>query len=747
MRRLVICFVSLWLVVSSLAAAEKGDPSAKEILSLQGKALFETAWQISDPGSKFSQADLMAITAKLVAEEHNLAKDDRGRPAVNSFFEGACRHASPDQVQQLCELFARLDPIRFQMSSFVTPLAMARINQELVKLRNEGATPKFADAHPAVPEKIAGLPKELIEAWRAYQNVEQPFYNVLWNLRREDGISFYDNQKSFYKLMDNAMAGRGENLAEKLNVYQLYGYGNGVDLWPKFFGMFVSLLHDRRLAEAVGACLALPATSMPWDNLHGSRIEFLKMCGIDWEQVLAGAEVDHDAGGQLYGVYNGRRHQFLRELATYGSERAARLVGQLASVEKPNLRGDYIQALGAFLKTYEPMPVLEPKGPLLSSAKFDEIKRVSRDPISKEVSADLLQIVIGCVEENPSADVAIAAVELFTQMRGPQVAAALRSLAVHPSPEVAENAASVLRAWGEKVETRIASGPVRFQLYVNGKPAPKGMHIAALLKSGDSVGGPGVEVDNDGIFQLDRGYFLDPREKPTDVLVSKEATAADELFFALSVPVPVDLDAVTRVDVQTVPLQLMIDTRDGFVRPVGKQALIQIQCEPKHRPLFGHCPSARLDVPLKDSIELSSIQPGTYDLNVFVSGAERWHDKITVGPKLRGVNVKLRPGADLHVEIVPPGRSIRRVDFVLLHEGKEIDYQPGFDSETKTYRGLPCGNYSLRVPASRDQAWERFEGPPGPDEIPYRALDVPFTIAANSSFVDLGELHLSAAAR
>jgi hypothetical protein len=750
MRRLVICFASLWLAVSSLAAAEKGDPSAKDILSLQGKALFETAWQISDPGSKFSQAELMAITAKLVAEERNLAKDDIGRPAVNSFFEAACRHASPDQVQRLCELFAQLDPIRFVKSSLVTPLAVGRITQDLVELRKEGARPEFADTHPAVPEKIADLPKNLIEAWKAYQKVEQPYYDRFFNLSRENAISFYDNQKSFFRLMDDVMAGRGENLAEKLNAYQLYGYGNGLDLYPKFIGMFASLLHDRRLAEAAGASLALPQESIVWNGavpLSSLRIEFLKVCGIDWEEVLAGAEVNHEARTEPIGAYNGRRHQFWREIATYGSERGARMLGQLASIEKANLRPEDIQALGAFLKTDRPLPVLEPKGPLLTSAKFDEIKRVSSDPISKEVQADLLQTLMGRLEDNSSAEVAMAAVELFTYMRGPQVSAALQSLAAHPSPEVAENAARVLRARYEKVDvqTRPASGPVRFQLYVNGEPAPKEMRVNCGVNFEGSGSGGGVEVEKDGTFQMNREYFLDPTRKPIGILVSKGATAEDKLFFAVSVPVPADLDAVTRVDVQTVPLQLTIDASEGFVRPVGQQAHIQFK-RLEGPPLSGGSICAQFDVPVKGPIELSSIQPGTYDLNLFVSGAERWHDTITVGPKLRRVNVKLRPGADLHVEIVPPTGTTRRVDFVLLHEGREIDPWSVFDSETKTYRGLPCGNYWLRVPASRDQPWERLGWPPpGPDEVPYRALDVPFTIAANSAFVDLGELHLSAA--
>jgi hypothetical protein len=745
MRRWFVCFSSFCLVVSSLAADEDTDASAKDILSLHGKALFKTAWKISDPGSKFSQAELTAIIAKLVAEEHDLAKEELGRaPAMMSFFEAACRHASPDQVQRLCELFDQIDPVVMK-SSVLAPLTMARIKQDLVKLRKEGAKPKFADTHPAVPEKIAHLPSELIEAWKAFQKVEKPFYDGFFTFTREQGVSLYDNQKSFLKLMGDVMAGRGENLAEKLNAYQIYGFGNGVDLWPKFIGMFTSLLHDRRLAEATGAALALPGDDCIACNgtlsLSNARIEFLKICGVDWEQVLAGAEVDREAGNERYGVYNARRHQFWHEIAAYGSERGARLVAQLVSIEKAELYPEDIEVLGAFLKTDPPLPVLEP-------ARFDEIKRVSSDPISKEVRADLLQTVIGCVEDHPSPEMAMAAVDVFTYMRGPQVSAALQSLAAHPSPKVSETAARVLRARYEKVETQTmaASGPVWFQLYINGEPAPKGMYLQCVVYFEGSGSGGGVEVEKDGMFQVNREYFLDPTQKPIRVQVSKQVADEDRFFFGVNVPVPADLDAVTRVDVQTVPLQLTIDANEGFVRPIGERALIEIQCKPEHPLQSNDCGGAKFDLPLKGPIELSSVQTGTYEVSLLIRGAERWHEVITVGPKPSRVNAKLRPGADVHVAIVPPGTTTRRVDFVLLHEGKEIDPSSVFDFETKTYRGLPCGNYQLRIPASRDQPWQRFEAsPPGPDEVPWSALDVPFTIASSSPFVDLGELHLSAA--
>ena len=599
--------------------------------------------------------------------------------------------------------------------------------------------------------KISGLPNVLIEAWRAYQKVEQPFYDrFLTYSGGGAGISLYDNQRSFSKLMDDIMAGRGENLAEKLNAYQIYGVGNGVDLWPKFIGIFVSLLHDRRLTETAGASLALPGgiSGLRADRaLTDARIEFLKVCGLDWEAVLAGAEVTRAVGTEPYGAYNGMSHQFWREIATYGSERGAKLVGQLASVEKAKLFPEDIHALGAFLKTDTPLPALEAKG-LLSSAKFDEIKRVGSKPISKAIRADLLQSLIGRVEDNPSPEMAMTAIELFTYMRGPEVSAALQALAAHPSPEVAETAARVLRARYEKVETKSTpvSAPVRFQLYINGEPAPKDMHInCAVNFEGSGIGG-GAEIGKDGTFEMKREYFLDPTRKPIGVGVSKPATAEDRLFFTTNAPVPSDLDAVIRVDVQTAPLQLMIDSSEGFVRPIGQQASIQFKRLEEGRAAWDAAISAQFDVPLKGPIELSSVQTGAYDVSVLVRGAERWHETVTVGAKTGGVNVKLRPGADLRVEIVPPGTTTRRVDFVFLHEGKEIDPWSVFDSETKTYRGLPCGNYRLRVLATRDQPWARLAAPPpGPDEVPWNALEVPFTIAANSPFLDLGELRLSAA--
>jgi hypothetical protein len=74
---------------------------------------------------------------------------------------------------------------------------------------------------------------------------------------------------------------------------------------------------------------------------------------------------------------------------------------------------------------------------------------------------------------------------------------------------------------------------------------------------------------------VNREYFLDPRQKPIGVRVGKEVTAEDKLLFAVSVPVPADLDALTRVDVQTVPLQLTIDATEGFVRPPASAYPIQ----------------------------------------------------------------------------------------------------------------------------------------------------------------------------
>src|SRR5207247_9901043 len=184
---------------------------------------------------------------------------------------------------------------------------------------------------------------------------------------------------------------------------------------------------------------------------------------------------------------------FVRELAIYGSEHAAKLLGQIAPLAKMSARRDYIYALGAFLETHDRAPEHDAEGNEISVGYGWEIKRQSREPISEETRAELLQIVTGFAEDNPRTDVASALVQVVAHMRGPEATAALHSLVAHSSHDVADDAARILRAWGEKVDTPIAPGPVRFQLFVNGEPVRKGTNVVWMVEFGDASSGRSAE--------------------------------------------------------------------------------------------------------------------------------------------------------------------------------------------------------------------------------------------------------------
>ncbi len=105
--------------------------------------------------------------------------------------------------------------------------------------------------------------------------------------------------------------------------------------------------------------------------------------------------------------------------------------------------------------------------------------------------------------------------------------------------------------------------------------------------------------------------------------------------------------------------------------------------------------------------------------------------------------MRLQPGGDVHVELVRPDGE-RSVPSVLLRDGKEMarDY---FDYKTKTYRGLPAGNYILHVPSSSELAAQNDDRYIVAVK-PWAGRDVPFTIVGNQAApVELGEIRLEAA--
>ena len=115
---------------------------------------------------------------------------------------------------------------------------------------------------------------------------------------------------------------------------------------PQSLAMFIALLNEKRIPEAVGAALRFES-GVPILSADGrvARLEFFEACGLDWETLLVGAQAATFADVPFYGW----SWKSLEELASHGSERAAELVLELAQRADKESHSRYAGALTGFL--------------------------------------------------------------------------------------------------------------------------------------------------------------------------------------------------------------------------------------------------------------------------------------------------------------------------------------------------------------------------------------------------------------
>ena len=136
------------------------------------------------------------------------------------------------------------------------------------------------------------------------------------------------------------------------------------------------------------------------------------------------------------------------------------------------------------------------------------------------------------------------------------------------------------------------------------------------------------------------------------------------------------------------------------------------------------------------------MEDGVYDISFAIVGAETWEGQGVVAADARPTEILLKPGSGLRYKVTAPESAVPYPP-VLLKDGKSM--KDRFDFSTESYEGLPCGNYVLHIPTSaegwRERNLEAVKA--GPDEIPWRERDVPFTIDHGSpATIDLGEIRL-----
>ena len=706
-------------MIGAVFAADQ--PSGEDLLGLKGLALFEAADKAAV--EEYSTADLIKIADKLGREQEEASDKKPPLPwrVFSDYFGAACERANPEELDQLVETYVRLQPGSLAKTFPFPRLAAAWISREI-----SGLDLKVNVSQAAVPEEpeIREASTELISAWKLYKNLTRKADELLQEMPEGDSISFQANETAFYRLVDDLLLRRGDKLVERLAKFTWSGpsaTGSETSGELQSIGIFMALLRERRLDEAVGAALKITSQRrVAVTNKRPSvQIEFLQKCGIDWEAVFAGELLRYEEFGSPAG---------LKELATHGSERALGFIIELALRAGPNTRRDYAYALAAFL----------PENSDHSNWSTSEISRPSPIAISTEAKNKIVSILQKYAESKPSRDIGEAVVAALARAKSPETKPALQILLKHSSERVSRPAAEALKTLGVDISP---GRPVQFRLTSQGNALPPDTSVGWELIAKPKPVFDTARVDGTGLINIPRASFAHHPEATAIEFDNDAYTRTETPTFTIRIPIPGNLDEITEVDIKAVPVRLTVQGPKKSSGDEGSETEVRIlkHSASQETPDFSEVPLNNFMVAI-DTRTSFSMQKGRYDMEILAPGSARYRAPFDVIAPETTVHVILSPGADVHFETVRPDGE-RETSSEFLSAGKKIP--PGaieFDYETNTYRGLPVGDYVLHIKSSAEEAaWRGDDFAP---IQPYSGKDIPFRITADTPLIELGEIRL-----
>jgi hypothetical protein len=663
------------------------------------------------------------------------------------------KQGSDADYEKLIETYKALPGDSWGRRVMIEPLANYWIKREITALEKAGIRPTLATAtndellDPALSPEAKETVKAAVQAagprvqkgWRQYrffaaalEEVASENTNVSQGKSR---VSVQETWPLFYGTADDFFAGKTQNMAPRLAAFQ-WGHwcGTGSEQFydPKYRLLFATLLKERRYAPAIGALFRL----MTWggnglwsDPEDDWKQRFLSWCGVDWEALFAGAALEHQAT--------------LRELALYGSPQAAQLLVEMAAVPKITEHASYLQALAAFIEGSR-----LPTG--YGSSSSSDIKRRNQEPVPVEVQKQLLQVLGEQIQPGTKPYTLQTVTHLLVDKARPESKEALRRLLQMPYGELREKAALALRAMGEEAQAEPVK-PLLFRLLRNGHVSPH-TNVRWEIRAGDSAVSSERNADEKGVLALKRELLVDAPQAPRFLFAARDITEPNDLWFETQRDKPADLEAVTDIAIETGALALQIETPQPAAFYKGKKLLLDVSAERPlsttsyFRSISGY---EKMEVPFQSSIRFPQLQKRAYEIEIRLPGAARWKEKIILDEDQKTVSVKLKKGADLRFEIITPGGELRdkAPSYVLLRDSKPFDDYLYNDYASRGYKGLPAGNYTLKILSS---AARQKRYPPREGELiltpSYQGAERTFTIDDKSPEVlDLGRIALQKA--
>jgi hypothetical protein len=762
----------IWILVVSfalgVAKSSGGEPLAfDKLIALEGKefvtAADESGYGIFGTEQLYTVDQLIAVAEKLLpsVKPYGERSEDDGLNPFTSYFEPACDKANDEQLDKLIALYRRLDPNTFEKSNALPQLASRVLARQIAAMAVQPAQIPEDDSI-ALPAKVQSAPKELQSAWRLFQRAKASFTKAFPQpTEMNEQIEVSANMKSFYNLVGEALSGatgkENEIRAFAWTGANCLGISDIED--AQDIALLLMLLREGRMNEAIGAALSVAGTTGSTSQPEACAkpvIDLLTRCGLDWEQIFAGGQVEEEVRG--WGGEN--RGPYLSALIKHGSPGGAGWVRTLAHFAKPERRTPYVAAFSGWIGTSAKRSVC---GDI--EVSLDLGITGSADRVAKAMPEAVQAAALHDVEEFATPDspegLAMHAINVFIRTQATSSIPTLKRLTRHSSPKVAQDAALILCVMGERVKIPPLGSPVRFQILANGKPLPKDLQVAWRIGSEGGTVSSNATVLADGVVELPRAHFTLPDRRATSVEFSANTLAEGGVIFKTRLSPPWGLDELTKIDVKISSLEIVLRNREGLNAPPSDKAFVGLSPveDDKMNPMSGGPPSEVFshsqtgsslfrednEMSATPSIRLPAVKEGKYRVWIGVPGSEIWRETISVGSKGTRVEAKLNPGSDLRFRIITPNGQ-RTTWASLFKGGREMNANT--DSQDNTYQALPCGHYVLRIPPSDYFERERpdLKTKRGPDEIPYKGREVSFTVEKGSpTVIDLGEIRLEPA--
>ncbi len=651
--RLVIAGLAGSLVLYAAVRIAGGGDSLRQLV-FRGTALLGEEPNLA----AYSTEQLLSDAEQKVDEVKSF--QDRGsdeEPEVfGDFFVEACKRANDRQLDRLVAIYARLNPGSMEKSKLLPPLANSLIGREVASLRWGRRTLKLPEAKTAIPDNVKATSKDVVAAWLSFMATEELYLAEFPRKEAKDQIDGEGNAKSFYRLIDAALAGQNR-LESEISQYGVGGANclNMTDVYDaQDIANLLMLMRERRLELAVGAAIrvagASGAMSAP-EEVTEPIIEFLKQEGLDWENLFAGKVADDFAKG--WGVID--RQPLLEALVSYGSDRGGLMVNYLVRMIEPRWQRRLAELLGLMIQ-----------GSGKENTRISTSSGTYTSRRGPAFSPDVQRFSLETVEQMAAAEMedyeARPILSVLGRARSATSIPALQRFIKHPSQDVADEAAEILRAMGQPAPA-VPQGDVVFEVLVNGQKLPGGMRLSWGIGIPERISQSSFfSTDEDGTFKISHRTFRRWAGKgQAQVGIAGSYGSEGAAAFYVTIPAPGDAETLRQVNVQAVQLEIHLENLEHLNSAFDHRVKMELSTpaspdRENHSRGFAETKEFQVD----SSIVLPSVQVGTWELSLFTNGAARWRDNIEVGPGLQVVTAELQPGSDLRFKVkLPNGETSR----------------------------------------------------------------------------------------